>query len=198
MVTGKALKKITVKTERCWHHLSLYLYFLFVNLCCLFLFFFLPYIMNHIHSDVAMQKCSAVIMQNFFIEQRTVNPPRCSLFSDYLWIMFVWRFYESDNHPDVDWLDWALCLIPTFLMFSSSSCLASFAVCSSFILNSSSSCSACCLSRRSRRFWRASWCGAGRPWRSRFTHVWMAKKKKSTFIHLLRYKQTSMYFIYVQ
>lgn len=75
------------------------------------------------------------------------------------------------------WLDWLhifVCLLPTFLMFSSSSCLASLAVCSSLIRSSRSSCSACCLSRRSRRFCRASRCGAGRPWRSRLTQFWMA------------------------
>lgn len=84
------------------------------------------------------------------------------------------RLKESDKELDVCWWDR---FPPTFLMFSSSSCLASLAVCSSFILRSSSSCSAWCLSRRSRRFCRASRCSAGRPSRSRLTHVWMASFK---------------------
>lgn len=93
----------------------------------------------------------------------------------------------SVNAPDVSWPDWihggggrlrCLCIfLLTFLMFSSSSCLASLAVCSSLILSSSSSCSACCFSRSSRRFCRASRCGAGRSWRSRLTQVWMAERK---------------------
>lgn len=64
----------------------------------------------------------------------------------------------------------------TFLIFSSSICLASLAICSSLIRSSSSSCSACCRSRSSRRFCRASRCGARRPWRSRVTHIWVARR----------------------
>lgn len=65
--------------------------------------------------------------------------------------------------------------LQTFLMASSSLCLFSLAVCSSLILSSSSSCSACCFCRNSRRFCRASWCGAGRPTFRSVIQVWIAE-----------------------
>lgn len=75
----------------------------------------------------------------------------------------------------------------TFLMFSSSCCLSSLAICSSLILSCSSSCSACCLSRISRRFCRASQCGACLHWRSRLTQVWMAEIHILNSTHLFKY-----------
>lgn len=66
----------------------------------------------------------------------------------------------------------------TLLMASSSRCLFSLAIWRSRILCSNSSCSACCFCRSSRRFWRASWCGAGRPNFSSRIHVWIAGRRE--------------------
>lgn len=104
----------------------------------------------------------------------------------HLSLLFVFIFEmlrnRSDSEADFFWPDWihgGLLTVwvssPTFLIFSSSCCLASLAICSSLILSSSSSCSACCFSRSSLRFCRASRCGAGLPWRSRVTQFWTAE-----------------------
>lgn len=104
----------------------------------------------------------------------------------HLSLLFIFIFEmlrnRSDSEADFFWPEWihgGLLTVwvssPTFLIFSSSCCLASLAVCSSLILSSSSSCSACCFSRSSLRFCRASRCGAGLPWRSRVTQFWTAE-----------------------
>ena len=64
----------------------------------------------------------------------------------------------------------------TFLTASSSCCLFSFAICSSFICRSSSSCSASSFFRSSFRRWRASLCGGGLPSFRRWMVEWMAVK----------------------
>lgn len=117
----------------------------------------------------------------------------------HLSLLFIFIFEmlrnRSDSEADFFWPHWihgGLLTVwvssPTFLIFSSSCCLASLAVCSSLILSSSSSCSACCFSRSSLRFCRASRCGAGLPWRSRVTQFWTAETwishKKSLVLEL--------------